>query len=945
MINRLFSTPRAGLAFALAFTIGVGAGCTCGGVGYEPLQFACTNDSECVTGYRCVEAVCSKADGGSVGGGQGGGSGGGQGGAQGGGSGGGTGGATGGGAGGGTGGSGGSDGGCEFQACGCFDAGPCYKNGLASTNLRFPWDGGAGCSVGALACGGTDLVCNGQHVPQTEFCDGIDTDCDGIPDPATCACNTGWACYQGAPGTLNVNPQGQTTCHGGTWDCTRPLGQQCVGQVLPAAKEVCDGLDDDCNGLVDDNVDLPVCGVGVCAGARKTCTNGAVTACDYAANPPPGYSATEICNDGLDNNCNGFTDEGCVCVVDAGVACWSGQPSACPADAGACLGVCVRGTQKCGALADGGLGWGTCGGEVKPTAENTAAACTNGLDDDCDGLTDCADPDCSGQKCGAGNLLTCSAAACKCVVAGGTAETAEVTCGDGKDNDCDGKIDCADPDCATGVACGSNGLKCAAQACACSGNGGAAQATETSCADGFDNDCDGLIDCLDSNCTGQACGAGNGRTCVSSACTCSGNGGVAQATETSCGDGKDNDCDGKIDCADPDCGGLSCGTNSKTCHAAVCTCLASGAAPAATETVCNDGLDNNCDGKTDCADTTACATGTACGTGGATCAAAACACSGNGGVAQPAGETACSDGFDNDCDGLVDCADPQCSTLSCGANGKTCHSTVCTCLASGAAPAASETSCTDGVDNNCDGKVDCADTTACAAGTTCGANGYKCAAQACSCSGNGGAVQATETSCGDGFDNDCDGKADCLDPNCAGQACGTGKTCSNTTCVAGGSCLPDGGAPAASETNCKDGIDDDCNGLIDCADPACNLKKCSFTAPAATCCGTGPSTCKDLANDPANCGLCGTVCTSGTCNPMGNGSGSAPWSGACGCTSTCPTSPGTGNGNLTCTGVLPDGGSSCSCQGNIDQCDPANNGTTITCTQGSPVGSRYCTYK
>ena len=62
-------------------------------------------------------------------------------------------------------------------------------------------------------------------------------------------------------------------------------------------------------------------------------------------------------------------------------------------------------------------------------------------------------------------------------------------------------------------------------------------------------------------------------------------GGTIPTTETSCTDGVDNDQDGRTDCADSDCGGASnCNTPS-------------------TETNCSDGVDNDKDGFTDCADT------------------------------------------------------------------------------------------------------------------------------------------------------------------------------------------------------------------------------------------------------------------------------------------------------------------------------------------------------
>ncbi|MET0594580.1 MAG: hypothetical protein ABW133_17905 [Polyangiaceae bacterium] len=74
--------------------------------------------------------------------------------------------------------------------------------------------------------------------------------------------------------------------------------------------------------------------------------------------------------------------------------------------------------------------------------------------------------------------------------------------------------------------------------------------------DGDGNPCPTPVDCTLAACNGASCGA-NGRVCSASACTCPG----GQTKETTCGDGKDNDCDGQTDCADPDCARLQCGTS------------------------------------------------------------------------------------------------------------------------------------------------------------------------------------------------------------------------------------------------------------------------------------------------------------------------------------------------------------------------------------------------
>lgn len=74
------------------------------------------------------------------------------------------------------------------------------------------------------------------------------------------------------------------------------------------------------------------------------------------------------------------------------------------------------------------------GCECNLPPEDNAIACTNGADDDGDGLYDCEDPDCTGVA----------------------TEQSGADCFDAIDNDCDGLIDCDDPDCGDNLACGPN---------------------------------------------------------------------------------------------------------------------------------------------------------------------------------------------------------------------------------------------------------------------------------------------------------------------------------------------------------------------------------------------------------------------------------------------------------------------------------------------------------
>lgn len=287
--------------------------------------------------------------------------------------------------------------------------------------------------------------------------------------------------------------------------------------------------------------------------------------------------------------------------------------------------------------------------------ENTNAACGDGVDNDCDGFTDCRDFDCT---------RTSSVTICPATDGGSRAcdatgpENTNAACSDGVDNDCDGFRDCSDFDCSRGNAvtiCPRDG---GSSRCDATGD----EDTNATCGDGIDNDCDGFTDCADFSC----------RNCSITACVTNGgialrDGGVcmcqgSENTDTACGDHVDNDCNGFVDCAD-----FSC---SRTASVTVCPrdggttprCDASGAEN--TNATCGDGIDNDCDGHTDCEDFSC-----------RSCAITACVHSGSitlrdGGTCMCQGtentNAACGDGVDNDCDGFVDCRDFDCTAGDAG---------------------------------------------------------------------------------------------------------------------------------------------------------------------------------------------------------------------------------------------------------------------------------------
>ncbi len=267
--------------------------------------------------------------------------------------------------------------------------------------------------------------------------------------------------------------------------------------------------------------------------------------------PPPDAMVDAItvetnCNDGLDEDMDGMTD----CLDSDCAADPECVPETMCAD-----GIDNEGDGEADCLDD------DCNG-VAGCEFGAEATCDDVFDNDGDGLTDCEDPDCDGVS--------------------GCRFTGEATCDDGFDNDADGATDCADADC--------NGIA------------GCESPAELTCGDAFDNDADGDTDCADLDCDTLA--------------------GCEFGTELTCADGNDNDADGATDCADADCDTIG------TCEFG-------------SETTCDDGLDNDADGAADCADAD-------CDTIG---------------LCEFGSEASCADGFDNDGDGVADCLDLDCDTI------------------------------------------------------------------------------------------------------------------------------------------------------------------------------------------------------------------------------------------------------------------------------------------
>ena len=97
----------------------------------------------------------------------------------------------------------------------------------------------------------------------------------------------------------------------------------------PPGAEICNGLDDDGDGEIDEDQPDQSCGVGSCAVTQPTCVDGLPQRCT------PALPGAEVCN-GLDDDCNGMADDGveqdCSTACGPGViACVGGVEQACNA--------------------------------------------------------------------------------------------------------------------------------------------------------------------------------------------------------------------------------------------------------------------------------------------------------------------------------------------------------------------------------------------------------------------------------------------------------------------------------------------------------------------------------------------------------------------------------------------------------------------------------------
>ena len=94
---------------------------------------------------------------------------------------------------------------------------------------------------------------------------------------------------------------GQGACQRSATACVNGVPGTCTPGTPTA--EVCNNIDDDCDGVVDNNLGTTTCGVGACRRTVNNCSGGVPQTCS------PGAPSPEVCN-GIDDDCDGPIDEG-----------------------------------------------------------------------------------------------------------------------------------------------------------------------------------------------------------------------------------------------------------------------------------------------------------------------------------------------------------------------------------------------------------------------------------------------------------------------------------------------------------------------------------------------------------------------------------------------------------------------------------------------------------
>ncbi len=547
---------------------------------------------------------------------------------------------------------------------------------------------GTGENNGQLDCDDMDVAINSAA---PELCTNLEDDnCDGLDtlDDPTCMSVVDRDGDSYCPTGRDLNGDGNCVTNMSEMTADVDCDDTRI-TVFPGARENCtDTLDNDCNGAIDMDDDMcrndvdndmdGFCPIGTDLNGDGDCLDpmelDSGFDCDDT-NPDQNPNQPEICTDTIDNDCDGrpnFEDEECEGFFDEDEDGW------CPA------GQDIDGDGNCtgegeeGPIVD-------CDDSDPLTNPGAPEVCTNGEDQDCDGVGGLGDEDCVGfldmdgdRYCAAGFDMNEDGDCADPGELGGGEDcrddlpevnpTATEDCIDGLDNDCDGSFDAYDPLCSPdyldfdgdhwcGVGsdlnmdgdCSDEGEQ-AGPADAAPNDSTIFPGAPENCFDRKDNDQNGLVDADDPYCTNDVdadsdgwCPIGQdingdgdcmdeGENIGASDCDESDpnrNPGVMEATAgedmRGCFNRIDDDCDGDVDLFDSECFFVLDRDG---------------------DGYCGVGVDDNGDG--DCLDVDE-ERGGMVGD-----------CDDTERTAFPGAEEICDDGIDNDCDDRIDAVDPLC---------------------------------------------------------------------------------------------------------------------------------------------------------------------------------------------------------------------------------------------------------------------------------------------
>jgi len=159
-------------------------------------------------------------------------------------------------------------------------------------------EGIGACRTGMQTCTNNAWgSCVGEVTPTTETCNGIDDNCNGAIDETFPM--KGQSC-DGPDSDL---------CKNGIYTCSADGSKLvCDNEIITNIPELCNGKDDDCDGIVDETFpnrgQSCTAGLGACmtSGVFVCSANLTTTVCNAQANNTA--AKTEICN-GIDDDCDG----------------------------------------------------------------------------------------------------------------------------------------------------------------------------------------------------------------------------------------------------------------------------------------------------------------------------------------------------------------------------------------------------------------------------------------------------------------------------------------------------------------------------------------------------------------------------------------------------------------------------------------------------------------